>query len=476
MLKDVVIANKTYAKLNVADEQQLDNIAVKVIRQDTPNFLVPLKMLEMDGEIELRYEMSDGLRLAYLPEAMSKKEFLVLFEGMVRPLVECGDWFLDYHNFYLNKNYILVGKNQTEVKFAYIPLNEQVQSDEAILDFLGEFVLHINLQDEPMYIMELYRRIKDRGATLSGILEFISKKFDAAPSMAAAAAPKQEKHSQGGFFKRSEPEPAAAEPKPAKPAMPSMPFMKEKPQKVEEAPKAQPQPQPQPAPKAQPETFGQDNIQGDLINSLFGEYEDEPKKKEKAPKKAKEKPAKSGGGLFGSIFGGSKAAEEEEPAYYGASAPVYEAPKPRREEPKKAERIAPVSNSMYEEDVTIIPDANPVASSTGNKLVLQLVEDGGYRFPQFVEIDMSKGYATVGRYDKNGNAQSDYNFDASLSFISRRHFRIEKMGDRYSIIDLGSANGTFVNNEELIPNMPKSVGAGERIIISRNHRIAFRVC
>lgn len=227
-------------------------------------------------------------------------------------------------------------------------------------------------------------------------------------------------------------------------------------------------------PKAQSETFGQDNIQGDLINSLFGEYEDEPKKKEKAPKKAKEKPAKSGGGgLFGSIFGGSKAVEEEEPAY--TPTPVFEKVMPRREEPRKAERIAPVSNSMYEEDVTIIPDAGPVAS-TGNKLILQLVEDGGYRFPQFVEIDMSKGYATVGRYDKNGNAQSDYNFDASLSFISRRHFRIEKMGDRYSIIDLGSANGTFVNNEELIPNMPKSVGAGERIILSRNHRIAFRIC
>ena len=77
MLKDVVIANKTYAKLNIADEQQLDNIAVKVIRQDTPDFLVPLKMLEIDGEIELRYEMSDGLRLGYLPEAMNKKEFLL---------------------------------------------------------------------------------------------------------------------------------------------------------------------------------------------------------------------------------------------------------------------------------------------------------------------------------------------------------------------------------------------------------------
>lgn len=474
MLKDVVIANKTYAKLNVADEQQLDNIAVKVIRQDLPEFLVPLKMLEIDGEIELRYEMSEGLRLGYLPEVMTKKEFVLLVENMIRPLVECGDWFLDYHNFYLDRNYIIVGKSYSDVKFVYIPLNEQMKTDEEVLGFLGDFILNVNLKDEPMYIMELYRRIKDRAATLHGVLEFVTKKME---TNTAPATPVQEKPaSQGGFFKRSEPEPVASEPKPAKSIMPSMPFMKDKaPQKVEEAPKPQPQPQPQPMPKAQPETFGQDNIQGDLINSLFGEYEDEPKKKEKAPKKVKEKPVKSsGGGLFGNIFGGSKATEEA-PAPTPVSTPVFEKIMPRREEPRKAERIAPVSNSMYEEDVTIIPESE-VVSSTGSKLILQLVEDGGYRFPQFVEIDMSKGYATVGRYDKNGNAQADYNFDASLSFISRRHFRIEKMGDRYSIIDLGSANGTFVNNEELIPNMPKSVGAGERIILSRNHRIAFRIC
>ena len=50
MLTDVSDANKSYTKLEVSEKSDLDLIAVKVLRKDCPDFLFPLKMMEIDGE------------------------------------------------------------------------------------------------------------------------------------------------------------------------------------------------------------------------------------------------------------------------------------------------------------------------------------------------------------------------------------------------------------------------------------------
>ena len=57
MLKDIVLSNKTYAKMTVSDESVLDEIAVKVVKQDAPDFLLPVKMINIDGLMEIRYEI-----------------------------------------------------------------------------------------------------------------------------------------------------------------------------------------------------------------------------------------------------------------------------------------------------------------------------------------------------------------------------------------------------------------------------------
>ena len=57
MLTDVSDANKSYTKLEVAEKSDLDLIAVKVLRKDCPDFLFPLKMMEIDGETEIRIHL-----------------------------------------------------------------------------------------------------------------------------------------------------------------------------------------------------------------------------------------------------------------------------------------------------------------------------------------------------------------------------------------------------------------------------------
>ena len=51
--------------------------------------------------------------------------------------------------------------------------------------------------------------------------------------------------------------------------------------------------------------------------------------------------------------------------------------------------------------------------------------------------------------------------------ISRRHAMIRRLGTGYEIIDLASTNGTWMNNEQLIPNKPYPLASGSQLRLGR---------
>ena len=451
MLQDVVIANKAYAKLNILDEGAVDEIAVKVIKQDPPEFLLPIKMVNIDGNVEVRYELGSKLRLSYLPETLTKKEFIILLGNMIRPFKICNDWLLDYHHFYLDKKYITVGKNYSGVSYAYIPDSNYEQSEQDILNFFKDFILNTNLTDDQVFVMNLFRRLNDKDASLISILDFISKESDYKEVERKATAP-------------------AADSKPLWEA-PKAEAPKAQASKAE-VPKAETTRQEvtksaTPEKEEKKEEFGKKDMKNSLINNLFGDAdEEEEPKKEKKDKKYKKDTEKKG------FLGGFISRKEKEEK-------VTEKPAESTKEVKqaKAETVEPVTYAQpvdNSEDVTFI-DGEDEAAVTGDTLVLTLEYDGGYQFPKYIEIDLSKGYATVGRYDKAGQKRADYNFDKSLSFISKTHFRIEKKDNQLTIIDMKSSNGTFLNGEELVEYMPYQLSPGDRIVLARKERITYRV-
>lgn len=438
MLQDVVISNRVYAK-TIIDEMQLDSIAVKVIKQDTPDFLVPMKMLTIDGEFEVRYDLSSGMRMNYLPERMTKQEFLIVLDALIKPFLICNDWFLDYHSFYLDSSYITIGDNYSNVKYSYIPAHNYKNTEMEIVEFFRNFVLNMNISDDPMFIMELFRRLNDKNASFLTIREYLANEMNQVK------------------------EPEVSEPKVAKGWGD---VFQQKDNNVEEPKKAAEPVKPAPEAKPTNSVFGQQDVQGDLIQNLFGEEESE--KKEEQPKK------KSG---FGSKFlkgflGGNKSETENEAVSAAAqksktsvkTSPIQETP-------------SPASNrmSMTPEDITDITDTQD--ANAGDTWILCLEDHAGYQVPQYIELDLKSGYATIGRYDKAGNPRADYNFDASLSFISKRHLRVEKKGDIFQIIDLAAEkNGTLLNGKILAANMAYPVVTGDKITFSKKHRITYRVC
>lgn len=475
MLQDVVIANKTYVKLNISSEEQLDSIAVKVIKQDTPEFLLPIKMININGEIEVRYELGSRMRMGYLSESMTKQEFIILLEGLVKPFKICNDWFLDYHNFYLDKDYITVGRTYSDVKYVYIPNQSYGNDEDKIMDFFKNFILNINLKDDPMYVMNLYRRLNERGASLVSIMDYIANdineestnaQFSAPPlSKTPASLPEQEKIETAGGWGNILSKASSKEEETKTSSTESMSTSSTS--------------------ESSGVEFGQNDMRGGLINNLFGEKEEEiPKKKfgfstktGKEKKTAKETPKetpknkgnKSGGFLSGFLSGKKSAGEKQKTGVEQ----LISTPQQQTKQETEPVMVVPYQDDM---DNTFIADEDEPAS-VGNKLVLQLDEAGGYQFPKYIEIDLNRGFATIGRYDKSGNPQGDYNFDASLSFISKRHLRIEKRGEQCFIIDLAfDKNGTMLNGDVLAANMAYPITSGDRIVFSKKHRITYRVC
>lgn len=87
--------------------------------------------------------------------------------------------------------------------------------------------------------------------------------------------------------------------------------------------------------------------------------------------------------------------------------------------------------------------------------------------PTRLELKVTKNSFVIG---KNAAA-----VDGVVSFnkmISRTHCRIDRNGDQYTITDLMSANGTYVNRVRLNPNQPRPIQDGDIVRLANSD---FRV-
>lgn len=78
--------------------------------------------------------------------------------------------------------------------------------------------------------------------------------------------------------------------------------------------------------------------------------------------------------------------------------------------------------------------------------------------------------ATIGRWDADNGVFPDVDLDAydSDAKVSRRHARIRRHAGSYSIEDLGSTNGTYVNRgRRLLPGNAQALHDGDEVIVGK---------
>jgi len=94
-----------------------------------------------------------------------------------------------------------------------------------------------------------------------------------------------------------------------------------------------------------------------------------------------------------------------------------------------------------------------VASTTGRVAVVEITRGG-----DVYELPLEAAALSIGRAPDNDVVLDD-------PAVSRHHARIERSGDMASIVDLGSANSTRVNETEIEPKVPYRLREGDSVRI-----------
>jgi len=132
-------------------------------------------------------------------------------------------------------------------------------------------------------------------------------------------------------------------------------------------------------------------------------------------------------------------------------------------------------NPLGDEDAR---GATPSKPNTTRSLAEHLPELVPSGVPPRLRIQMSQGRASfevstqapivIGRSTAGGMVEVDLSpYNAADLGISRRHVRLDTVGDRLMIQDLESVNGSSLNGRPLTPNQQYPVSHGDEVKIGR---------
>lgn len=528
--KDVVMANKTYACYEVNNILSVDQIALHVLRQDCPDFILPIKTMNIDGVLEIQCDLSEGVRLKYSSNRVYKNELVAILNNMITAFQTCNDWFLDYHYFCFNFDYIMIKHEGTAISFPYIPVEENYSSEKEIKEFLEDFVTRYEILDDERFGFNLIKVLKNSPNVISGLSNYLisvgknstnEKDASAGKNFGIMNEPKNNYYSyndnQKNTFESSQVQRdygysnenvikpvkedenqinddiTASDSKNSKFGL-GFGQKKEKNQQKQDENNIL-----ESTSSYRGKEYGADTTAESLRASLFGEIEETPsktksngkffnssksnKKDTKDDKKEYQKEtARSGFSLFGKKNKADKAADIQNAA----------------DDTGRGRRIADdvLRNDGYNgngnnlsgeynrerryvigDDVTDIDEEAATTEDNYDKLSLQLVESSGYNIPAHVELDLSSGNCTVGRAVSSGVNIADYCFDSNIKFMARRQFMLQKKNNSWYIMDISNHGTTYINNQQIAPNALIPLEIGDLIMVKNQpmQRIVYRV-
>lgn len=451
--------------LNIALENpvELDFIAIKVIKEDCPDFLLPLRMVDVNGQITFRYRLTNMTALAYSSMRFRKKEFLRFYMALIAPFIEGRDWFLKEHYICINPKYVYVNKDFSKLYYIYIPENSYRNSDEEIIAFLRGVLDNITIMGDSGFLVQLYQYFNKGQVTLGNLYALLQKEEQSAAAVQSAAPGFQQgaagysqpvlSYSQsGGTDGGTIPKAAAAMERQKKDLIlqRTVKGTEEKKENINQI--------------ENKIGNGMSSSDDELMALLFGEKgKKKGKERTKKEKSVKERPEKSGFGLFGkkkekkrSHIEGSEAADNRQ---------LMPQPAPHPDE------CAAMLQSLEASDYTEIVEDDICQSTAGRLELIASFQPGA---PQRIGLDFAGTQITVGRASSD-MMQPDVPFSSEFRKVGRMHIRIERKNGQFYVIDLGSANHTSLDGQILIPNTPYLLLAGSELIFTPKYPVRYRV-
>ena len=441
-------------------EEDIDKKALYTIQKDRPDFILPFRLRRVDGKIEVVYLIEAHCRLKYIVGDCSMNEYAALWTSVLRPLLECGDWFMKPYSFVLDAQYLYYNKNKRNLSYVYIPTIQDCSDYGKLKEMAEELARQLSVIDTALENKVLRAIMKDFSPK-----DFLLtlKSYTSESSLPEVCIP-----------------PALPEPNPlAQPA--------EAMREITGGHAINCGKKTLPLHSEVPDAMGQGiiiNIPEDAGSTKKQKARKKASAKNNAKNTKETKKKNDKTGLFSRKKATDLAVKQEFPLMQSScdiTPSDSQATALRSQcvhEPYTATTETALTNGDSSHAHALTPlhypgqaaeyfseadDATQYLSAGGNGGKLWLV--GSILLPALIDVQIGENEVfTIGRYDAAvGRQQSSFEFERKTKAISRRHSAIERKMDRYSIIDLASSAGTFVNGQKLPPNTPHELSNGCRV-------------
>ena len=431
-------------------ESDLDKKALYTLQDDMPDFLIPFRYLSRDGEIECTYQLGKNLGINLFRLRRQPREYADFWSMVLQPLLECGDWFLKPYSFVMDTEYMYMDKKGSVLKYIYVPTKSDYGTPEE-LDALMRKISQENSVTDPKIENTVLKALM-AGVQPNAFLEIVYAEAKKAETQVETA-----KTGNMVFMPKEEV---------VKPIVEKPETHKAEEQNVNAAL----------LPKSGISEIADIAVSIESDNAdkkkhktgLFGskKKEDKLSKKELKAQKKTGKEKKKGKEILGGAV-----IDIEAPIQFGKQSPFA------IEDSAPSAAIKPEENINQEDPIAVkTPIAQVVNERAFEDESTQLSEEmnmeAGLRYcgnstdlPLMIAVDIKPGgIFTIGRHDISGKQHTDFEFQQNTKNISRMHASIRKDEDgKYSISDLSSSAGTFVNGQRLSANVQHGLRQGDRI-------------
>ena len=404
-------------------ESTVDKKALYTLLSDTPSFILPFTYRSIDGMCEFTYQVGTRSKMAYFAGSRTPTEYADMWFDLLKPLLDCGDWFMKPFSFVLRYDYLYCDKNGKSIGYVYIPtLSDYSSYDD--LKRIGQDMANKNRTSDAVLENDILRAIQD--FKTQEILDIVNRYKSGARKAAGVQIHQTPQVHVPSVDHVDKPNQSS----------------NVKPLSSDTPPIVQPNPEIGNSLTPPQRSAGVDGIKINLQSSKKA-VKEKPAKHSEPQKTEKEKKG---------FFDRFRKPQQEEIIMQGAAISTHEKV---AHEPMP---IQPIYQNNVVDSVTELDDVD-IMSTPKFRYV------GAAGHPPTIEISLQDGAVfTIGRFDASvGSQQSNFEFDMRTKAVSRRHAAIEKHMDGYYLVDLNSSGGTFVNGQRLTPNAPVKLERGSRV-------------
>ena len=383
-------------------EKDLDRNALYTIQSDRPDFILPFHYKSINDEVEFTYKIGNCSKFQYFAGDVSSDEYIRMWQNILTPLLDCGDWFMNPCSFMLNTDHLYFDKVNKTVVYLYVPTLRGCSGYEAFNTMTADISKMMTVSDA---ILE------------NKVLKSILENFN--PIEFLKMLNDHVSENEEIRLKHPDSDDAVCDDSASDDSLKPCDVLK---------------------PENKPESTVSFIVSDDdsiIEKSLQGLQEPE-----------------KGSGKYRMFSSRSKRKKVKQENLKKAE----KSTEAKQTAPVRPEPVKPTGVKQAE-IIDITHTLSVILRGPGLKYI------GRAHLPQAIEIPIAEGEIfSIGRFDAAvGKQQSNFEFDKKTKAVSRRHAVIERDPAGYKIIDLSSSAGTFINDKKLPPNTPCGLERGCRV-------------